>query len=200
MVTTQEKTPPLAWGVWRIYCFYYQHCWQGCSDWGSVRFGLPRGICFCRGWRMIGCLVCFFHAKEWCRCIGWWRSRGQNQCQGGPMPPSDCGASCLPLLPSCCWWCPGTKLGFLPQGLVHPFMLCSKQGVNWGRATSRLYLASSCPSPLGRQAAPVGLRFVPLLLCLNAPWWLQVAWVCIRSAKQDDNYGASNIILPCPSS
>jgi hypothetical protein len=21
---------------------------------------------------------------------------------------------------------------------------------------------------------------------------------CIRSAKQDDNYGASNIILPCP--
>ncbi len=25
-------------------------------------------------------------------------------------------------------------------------------------------------------------------------------WMVIRSAKQDDNYGASNIILPCPGS
>jgi hypothetical protein len=29
---------------------------------------------------------------------------------------------------------------------------------------------------------------------------LVVLGACIRSAKQDDTYGASNIILPCPGS
>ncbi len=29
---------------------------------------------------------------------------------------------------------------------------------------------------------------------------LPQAGIFIRSAKQDDNYGASNIVLPCPSS
>jgi hypothetical protein len=30
--------------------------------------------------------------------------------------------------------------------------------------------------------------------------YVVTAYLYIRSAKQDDNYGASNIVLPCPSS
>jgi hypothetical protein len=35
--------------------------------------------------------------------------------------------------------------------------------------------------------------------CCDAPWSSE-GILNIRSAKQDDNYGASNIVLPCPGS
>jgi hypothetical protein len=37
---------------------------------------------------------------------------------------------------------------------------------------------------------------------MNKLWYYinHVQGIYIRSAKQDDNYGASNIILPCPGS
>ncbi len=37
----------------------------------------------------------------------------------------------------------------------------------------------------------------PQLGIKQQPWW---PFIPIRSAKRDDNYGASNIVLPCPGS
>jgi hypothetical protein len=63
-------------------------------------------------------------------------------------------------------------------------------------ALAAIAIASSLPATL--VAISIALFIAAAVTCL--PPLLLSPSPSIRSAKQDDNYGASNIILPCPGS